>query len=56
VDISIKVITTCIHGNMPVFTSYKQKCLFFKNEEQEGKTNPVWGIGTSGSGEDIGKG
>jgi hypothetical protein len=22
----------------------KQKCLFFKNGEQEGKTGPVWGL------------
>jgi hypothetical protein len=29
----------------------KQKSLFFFfNEEQEGKTGPVWGFGTSGSG------
>jgi hypothetical protein len=27
-----------------------------KNGEQEGKTGPVWGIGTSGRGKDIRKG
>jgi hypothetical protein len=29
----------------------KQKCHFLnKNGEQEGKTSPVWGVGTSGRG------
>jgi hypothetical protein len=29
----------------------KQKCLFFfKNEEQEGKTGPVWGLVPLGGG------
>jgi hypothetical protein len=28
----------------------------FKNGEQEGKTGPVWGVGTSGRGKDIKKG
>jgi hypothetical protein len=34
----------------------KQKCLFFKNREQEGKTGPGWGFGTSGKRDDIRKG
>jgi hypothetical protein len=34
----------------------KQKCLFFKNGEQEGKTGPVWMGVISGRGEDMGKG
>jgi hypothetical protein len=34
----------------------KQKCPFFKNREQEGKTGPVWGVDTSGRGEDTRKG
>jgi hypothetical protein len=29
---------------------------FSKNGEQEGKTGPIWGAGTSGKGEDIRKG
>jgi hypothetical protein len=32
------------------------KTSFFKNGEQEGKTGPVWGVGNSGKGGDIGKG
>jgi hypothetical protein len=28
---------------------------FFKNREQEDKTDPVWGVGTSGSKENIRK-
>jgi hypothetical protein len=26
----------------------KQKCLVFKNREQEGKTVPIWGVAISG--------
>jgi hypothetical protein len=35
----------------------RQKChfVFYKNGEQEGGTGPVWGIGTCGRGEDVGK-
>jgi hypothetical protein len=29
---------------------------FFKIREQEGRTGPAWGIGTSGQGEEVGKG
>jgi hypothetical protein len=42
-----------------VYSYLKQKCLFFFfyiNREQEGKTGPVWGSGTSWRGEDIRKG
>jgi hypothetical protein len=28
---------------LPAELLNKQKCLFFKNGEQEGKTAPVWG-------------
>jgi hypothetical protein len=28
---------------------------FYKNEEQEGKTGPVWGAGTRGKGKDLRK-
>jgi hypothetical protein len=31
------------------------KMPFFKNRKQEGKTGPVWGIGTSGRGKIQGK-
>jgi hypothetical protein len=38
----------------------KQKCHFFfllqKNGEQEGRTDPVWGVSTSRRREDVGKG
>jgi hypothetical protein len=35
----------------------KKKCLLFEKGEQEGKTGPIWGVGTSGRGrEDIKKG
>jgi hypothetical protein len=44
---------TYILGNvtMKLLCSYvkQTKCLFFKNRGQ-GKTGPVWGIGTSGRG------
>jgi hypothetical protein len=29
---------------------------FSRNREQEGKTDPVWGVGTSGRGKDIRRG
>jgi hypothetical protein len=29
---------------------------FFKTEGQQGKIGPVWGVGTSGMGQDIRKG
>jgi hypothetical protein len=29
---------------------FKQKCLFFKNRRQEGKTDPVWGLAPEGRG------
>jgi hypothetical protein len=35
---------------------YKEKCLFFKNSEQEGKTVPVCGSLHQWEGEDIRKG
>jgi hypothetical protein len=38
---------------------FKQKCylnFFYKNGKQEGKTGPVWGVGTSGRGRIQGKG
>jgi hypothetical protein len=37
----------------------KQKCLFYffyKTGEQESETDPAWGFGSSGRGEDVGKG
>jgi hypothetical protein len=34
----------------------KQKCLFFRNREQEGKTGPIWRLGSSGMEEGIRKG
>jgi hypothetical protein len=43
-----------------LYSYLKQKYLFFffffLNREQEGKTSPVWGAGTSGREEDIRKG
>jgi hypothetical protein len=30
--------------------------IFYKNGQLEGRTDPVWGIGTSGRGEDMGRG
>jgi hypothetical protein len=29
---------------------------FYKSGEQEGRTGPLWGVGTSGRREDVGKG
>jgi hypothetical protein len=44
-------------GNSCVAILNKQKCLFLnKIGEQEGRTEPVWGNSTSGSGEDVGIG
>jgi hypothetical protein len=39
-------------------TLNKQKChcVFLKNGEQEGRTGPDWGVGTSGMREDMGIG
>jgi hypothetical protein len=34
----------------------KMSFFAYKNEEQEGRIGPVWGVGTSGSVEDIRKG
>jgi hypothetical protein len=35
----------------------KQKfIIFYRNREQEGKTGPVWGVGTTWEGEDIREG
>jgi hypothetical protein len=34
----------------------KQKCLFSKMKDRKVKTGPVWGVGSSGCGEDIRKG
>jgi hypothetical protein len=37
---------------------FKQKChLFFSHKirEEEDRTGPVWGVGTSGKGKDLGK-
>jgi hypothetical protein len=31
----------------------KMHIFFYKNGVQEGKTGPVWGVGTRGRGEDI---
>jgi hypothetical protein len=48
--------STYIHGNvamkLPVELSQTNKnvFLFSKNGEQEGKTGPVWGVGSSGRG------
>jgi hypothetical protein len=40
-----------------LYRSLKQiKITFFKNGKQEGKTGPVWGLGTSGKEEDKRKG
>jgi hypothetical protein len=39
-----------------IATLNKQKCLFTKKGEKEGKTVSIWGFGTSGRGEDIRKG
>jgi hypothetical protein len=35
---------------MPLFSFF-----YYKNREQEGKTGPVWGIGSNGKGEIQGK-
>jgi hypothetical protein len=51
---------TYIRGNVnktPWIVNLRQKCLFSpKNEGQEGKTGPVWGVGTNGRGENERKG
>jgi hypothetical protein len=45
---------TYMHGNVTMkyplylFILYKQKCLFFKNGEQEGKTGPVYDLAPVG--------
>jgi hypothetical protein len=45
------------HNETPcILILNKQKCLFFKNGEQEGKTVPAWGLVTAGGEEDIRKG
>jgi hypothetical protein len=47
-DQSIQVM---VHIYMEVYCCHKQKCLFFKNIEQKGKTSPDWGLVTVGWGE-----
>jgi hypothetical protein len=37
------------HNEIPcIAIIYKQKCLFFKKREQEGKLGPVWGLAPVG--------
>jgi hypothetical protein len=43
-------------GNSLYLYLKQKKISFFKNREQEVKLVPVWGVGTSGRGEDIRKG
>jgi hypothetical protein len=47
-----------LQGNQCIAILNKQKCHFFfyKNRDQEGRTGPAWGGGTSGKGEDVGRG
>jgi hypothetical protein len=51
---------TYTHGNVTVKLCiailYKQKCLFFKNGEQEGSIGPVWGLAPVGAGRILGNG
>jgi hypothetical protein len=51
-----------IHGNVTrklySYLTQTKMCFFFffKNREQKGKADPVWGVGTSGRGKMKGKG
>jgi hypothetical protein len=38
------IYTWKCHNETPHVANRKQKCLFFKNREQEGKAGRVWGL------------
>jgi hypothetical protein len=49
-------VKKCHNENPCITIMNKQKCPFFKNEGQESKTSPVWGLIPVGRGEGIRKG